>query len=193
MTCFSCGRVLDSKDCADPSFSELHSPTCERELVSESEHGVNPALSLRQLLMGIGQVLLLIAAAANFQVSSKSSAHTFYAILIITTGINISIIKTISLLGPSVKNILKGIANFFLPLFPPTPKSSKQEVNRALRFHLFLASVTSLSICLITTIFHAREDKTIHVTFSVSHWLVIFLNLGVLLTYSCFNFCKNKL
>ena len=54
---------------------------------------------------GMAQVFLLLASAANFQANSESRAHNLYAFLIVTTGIDISIINTVSLLGPSAANI----------------------------------------------------------------------------------------
>ena len=50
---------------------------------------------------GMAQVFLLLASAANFQANSESRAHNLYAFLIVTARIDISIINTVSLLGPS--------------------------------------------------------------------------------------------
>ena len=148
--------------------------------------------TLRQLPMGgMAQVFLLLASAANFQANSESRAHNLYAFLIVTTGIDISIINTVSLLGPSAASILKGIANYFFPHFLPTStaSASKLDVHKTLRLHLLVAISTSLSTCLVTTYFHRREDKTMqdYVSFTIGHWVVISLNLAVLLVYSCLN------
>ena len=141
--------------------------------------------------MGMAQVFLLLASAANFQANSESRAHNLYAFLIVTTGIDISIINTVSLLGPSAASILKGIANYFFPHFLPTStaSASKLDVHKTLRLHLLVAIFTSLSTCLVTTYFHRREDKTMqdYVNFTIGHWVVISLNLAVLLVYSCLN------
>ena len=185
MTCFSCARLLECKDYADPLFSALHFPTCQRNLASKADKLLDP--SLHQLPMGMAQVFLPLASAAN----SESRAHNLYAFLIVTTGIDISIINTVSLLGPSATSILKGIANYFFPHFLPTStaSASKLDVHKTLRLHLLVAIFTSLSTCLVTTYFHRREDKTMqdYVSFTIGHWVVISLNLAVLLVHSCLN------
>ena len=141
MTCFSCARVLECKDYADPLFSALHFPTCQRNLASKADKLLDP--SLHQLPMGMAQVFLLLASAAN----SESRAHNLYAFL---TGLDVSIINTVSPLGPSAASILKGIANYFFPHFLPTStvSASKLDVHKTLRLHLLVAIFTSLSICL---------------------------------------------
>ena len=133
-----------------------------------------------------------MATAAHFESNSESKAHNLYTILIVNTAIDISIINTVSLLGPSTASILKGIANFFFPHFLPKEKGRHEQVRRALCLHLLLASLTSLSVCLVTTYFHSREDKTIqdYVTFNSSHCALVILNLAVLAVFLCFSIVK---
>ena len=187
VTCFSCGRVLDSKDCANPHFASLHSSSCQRHSVLKNEPSQSPNLSLRQLPIGIAQVALLLATAANFQSTAESRAHNLYAFLIVTTGINVSIIHTVSHLGPSVASVFKGIVNFFFPHFLP---GRRQGIRRTLFLHLLLTSVTSLTICMVTTYFHRREDRTMqdYVSFTSGHWMVILLNFAVLAVYASSRF-----
>ena len=51
---------------------------------------------------GPAQVALLLTANANFQANKGSLAHNIYAFLIVSSGIDISTINAVSLLGPSV-------------------------------------------------------------------------------------------
>ena len=87
----------------------------------------------------ITKVALLMATAAHFQGNSESKAQNLYIFLIVNTAIDISIINTVSLLGPSTASILKGIANFFFPHFLPKEKGRHEQVRRALHLHLLLA------------------------------------------------------
>ena len=190
VTCFSCGRVLDSKDCSNPHFANLHFPSCQRNLISKRELSQNPVLPLGQLPMGMAQVGLLLATAANFNSTMESRAHNLYAFLIVTTAIDVSIINTVSHLGPSIGSIFKGILNFFFPHFLPAAAGCRQEIRRTLCLHLLLASFTSLTICLVTTYFHRREDKTMqdYVSFTSGHWVVILLNVALLTGLACSRF-----
>ena len=129
---------------------------------------------------------LLLATAANFHSNSESVAHNVYAFLIVTAGIDVSIINTVAILGPSVANIFKGIANYFFPHFLPAA-SEAQEIRKTLRLHLLLTSLTSVSVCLVTTYFHKREDKTMqdYVSFNSGHLSVLLLNVAVAIVYFC--------
>ena len=66
VTCFSCGLVLKSNDCINPSFFDLHSTSCKRNLSPKTEAAQLPVLSLSQLPMGVIQVIITLRSFFSF-------------------------------------------------------------------------------------------------------------------------------
>ena len=117
MTCFSCAKVLNTEQCADPYFASLHNPSCKRAVLTTSAGQVpNCLLSLRLLPFAIAQAALLACSILLFSLTWESRAHIFYAFLIVTTGINFSCLNAVRELGSSMTSILKGGVNFLFPL-----------------------------------------------------------------------------
>ena len=178
VTCFSCAQVLDITSCANSHFAGLHSSTCQRKSVIRPDHVPTCLLPLRHLPFGIANTVLLASSALLFGLTWDSRAHIYYAFLIVTTGINLSCLNTVRHLGPSMASILKGVFNYFFPLFLPS-----QRKGRALFIQLVLSSLTNFFLCLVTTYFHRRGNRQVldHVEFRTSHWVQVVFHFVVLI------------
>ena len=75
---------------------------------------------------------------------------------IVLNGINLSIVATMRNIGLQYSGILKGIVNYFIPIFSPTSKSKTGEM---LSFHLILSALTNISICAVTVYFRFPKDE----------------------------------
>ena len=75
---------------------------------------------------------------------------------IVLNGINLSIVATMRNTGLQYSGILKGIVNYFIPIFFPT---SKSRIGEMLSFHLVLSALTNLSICAVTVYFQFPKDE----------------------------------
>ena len=84
---------------------------------------------------------------------------------IVHNGINLSIVATMRNIGLQYSGILKGIVNYFVPIFAPTSDSKTGEM---LSFHLVLAALTSLSICAVAVYFHPRDEGGLDVSVAIS-------------------------
>ena len=80
----------------------------------------------------------------------------FHTCGIVLNGINLSIVATMRNIGVQYSGILKGIVNYFVPIFAPTSKSKTGEM---LSFHLVLSALTSISICAVTVYFQYPKDE----------------------------------
>ena len=105
----------------------------------------------------------------------KSRAHCFHTFLIIHSGINISIVSTVYNNGPALSNLIKGIINYFFPLFLPGSPI------RILSFNVLLNSVTNLSFILITTFYLGKIPDKPEGSLSLNHWIAISLNLLIVI------------
>ena len=180
MTCFSCTRVLNITNCADPGFAGIHFPNCQRETQISSGQEPGDFIPLRLLPFGIAQATLLTSSFILFSLTWESRAHIFYAFLILTTGINLSCLTAVRKLGSSMASILKGLVNFFFPLFLP-----RQGKGRALFLQLLLTSLTSTSLCLVTSYFHRRGNRHVqdYVRFTGGHWAQLLFNFVLVVAF----------
>ena len=180
MTCFSCGKVLNITQCADALFASFHFPSCQRATVIGPDQVQSGLIPWKLLPFGIAQTALLASSCLLFTLTWESRAHIFYAFLIVTTGINLSCLNAVRKLGSSMTSILKGVVNYFFPLFLPS-----QGKGRALFLQLVLSSLTSTSLCLVTTYFHSRSNnRQDHVEFTAGHWVQLVFNIVVLLAHA---------
>ena len=75
---------------------------------------------------------------------------------IVHNGINLSIVATMRNIGLQYSGILKGIVNYFVPIFAPNSNSKTGEM---LSFHLVLSALTNLSICAVAVYFQHPKDE----------------------------------
>ena len=80
----------------------------------------------------------------------------FHTCGIVLNGINLSIVATMRNIGVQYSGILKGIVNYFVPIFSPTSKSKTGEM---LSFHLLLSALSNLSICAVAVYFQYPKDE----------------------------------
>ena len=80
----------------------------------------------------------------------------FHTCGIVLNGINLSIVATMRNIELQFSGILKGIVNYFLPIFAPTSNSKTGEM---LSFHLVLSALTNLSICAVAVYFQLPKEE----------------------------------
>ena len=114
-------------------------------------------------------------------------AHSFYSFLFISSGINLSIVSNLGHAGPELVNILKGIINYFIPLFLP---SETDKMKKPFFFHLLCRVTTNFCICFITAFFKRQKETSMVFqasNLSTTHWAGLCLSFSAIV-YSVIKF-----
>ena len=183
MTCFSCGLQLTGGDCFSPNLDSQHLRECKRHTITETTKSSN-FIPLQILPWSLVLATVTISTFVILHLERKTMAHNFYSFLLISAGINLSIASTFSHAGPDLINILKGITNYFIPLFLP---SDPDKLKKPFFFHLLLRITTSFCICFLTAFFKEDLMEIRASDLSTAHWLGICLSL-VAAVYSVMKF-----
>ena len=183
MTCYSCGVVVDGPTLSCSSLSSLHLQACQRFSTSPIPLKA-PTLTLNNVHFALAQAVMLASASILIYADYETIAQGIHCVLIIISGISISVVVTVSWIDSSILSIFKGILNYIVPFFLPIYSGN---TTKMLFFHLLLSCLTNILICGAMAHFHVRtaDQPALSGKFvTPAHYATICINFSVLILSS---------